>query len=106
MSKTGYFNPPNGQRFFCRTLKYVSLLIITRAVTGTGQTIRVLLNGTAQVCADQTQGYKSALIMNQKSWNFRDIRPGIKWIIRCQTNVEIRFGGRLTLEIQESDQAA
>jgi len=74
-------------------------------MAGTGKTVRFLFNGTTQVGADQAQGGKSAISVEQNCRRFRKQRTRTEGIIISGSQVKFRFRFGIGLKVQEMEQS-
>jgi hypothetical protein len=71
-----------------------------------GKTLRLALDGTAQVRANQTEGSRPTGGMDDNCRDFRSERAGINGKSVCRSEVEIGGGQGVSLGIQETEQTA
>ena len=101
-----HFHAQGTQRLVRGAVGHLAVRIEVRGVTGTGEPVRVLLDGTTKVRADQTQGGESAFGVEQHSRRVREKRAGIQRIVRGGTQVKFSFGRGVEFKIQIAKQAA
>ena len=103
---SGYFRAQLVQGFARRPVRHFSICIEARTMAGTGEAIRGLFEGAAEVGAGQAEGGESVFGVDEKRRDFGEGCARADGIVIRRANIEFGLGRGIWFVIEEAEQAA